>query len=463
MSNAKADVIKPKTTINFAYVAYAFKKGYRYCCLEGSSRSGKTWAILQWIVFACLEPKTFIPNYERDSLEVRCMRHDATTSRATIWHDLQKIIESLGLKEGPDGLRLNRRDMEIAFPNGSKIMFGGASDPGKLHGLGSDIVFFNEAMMISRAAVDQMEMRTRIGFIFDWNPSLNEHWIFKQGFDKTCDYGPDEKMAGSPKVFYAHSTYLDNTENLTVGQIASIEQFEMTPGNIERGTANQHMWDIYGLGKRGFLEGRIITPERVSFVEDDEFPTSKQWECHGYGLDWGFSEDPTALIECAIFNKKLYVRELVYKKKLMPMPDPTLPEDETVLGWLKALGIKSHDVIVADSARTDLNAGLRRAGFCVVDAYKPYGGSIEPGIALMNQRRWCVTDSSYNVKFELENWCWATDRYGNQLNTAGKKHNHAMDAIRYWLQTFVDTSNTVKIERDTEEGDLQWGCSMDLW
>ena len=463
MSENSGGVVTPKTTINFACVAYAFKKGYRYCCLEGSSRSGKTWAILQWLVLACLEPATFIPGFERKSLEVRCMRHDATTSRATIWGDLQKIIETLGLKEGPDGLRLNRRDMEVTFPNGSKIMFGGASDPGKLHGLGSDIVFFNEAMMISRAAVDQMEMRTRIGFIFDWNPSLNEHWIFKQGFDRTCVYAADEKMAGSPKVFYAHSTYKDNLENLTPGQIASIEQFEMTPGNIERGTANQHMWEIYGLGKRGFLEGRIITPERVCVVGEEEFPTSKQWECHGYGLDWGFSMDPTALVECAIWDKKLYVRELLYKKGLLATPDPTLPGDESVLGWLKDLGVKPHDVIVADSARTDLNAALRRAGFCVVDSYKPYGGSIEPGINLMNQRRWCVTDGSYNVRFELENWCWSKDRYGNQLSVPGKKHNHAMDAIRYWLQTFVDSSNTVKVnERDGEEAN-EWGCSMDLW
>lgn len=458
----EGEAIKPKTTVNFAYVSYAFLKGYRYCCLEGSSRSGKTWAILQWIVFACLEPKTFIPDFPRDSLEVRCMRHDATTARGTIWADLQKILGGLGLKEGSDGLKMNRRDMEVVFPNGSKIMFGGASDPGKLHGLGSDIVFFNEAMMISRAAVDQMEMRTRVGFIFDWNPSLNEHWIFKQGFDKICNYDADEALAGHPKVFYAHSTYKDNLENLSDGQIASIEQYEMTPGNMARGTANQHMWEIYGLGKRGFMEGRIITPDRVVLIDPSEFPSSQQWESHGYGLDWGFSIDPTCLVECALFNKKLYVRELLYKKDLMVNPDPTLPESESVIGCLKDLGIPRHEVIVADSARPDLNAALRRAGFCVLDAYKP-GGSIENGINLMNQRRWCVTDNSYNVKFELENWCWQIDRYGRQTSTPGKKYNHAMDAIRYWLSTFVDSSNTARIEGAEEMEDEAYGTEPDFW
>jgi len=459
--NAGVKSISPKTTINFAYVSYAFKKGYRYCCLEGSSRSGKTWAVLQWCVFACLEPKTFLPGFERESLEVLCLRADATTSRRTIWDDLTKVLESCGLNE-KEGIRFNLRDMTVFFPNGSRIAFGGASDPGKLHGVSCDVAFFNEAMMISKAAVDQLEMRTRVGFIFDWNPSLNEHWIFKQGFDKICNYGADEgELAGKPKVFYAHSTYKDNLENLTAGQIASIEQYEPTPGNMERGTADRHMWEIYGLGKRGYLEGRIITPERVVFIPEDEFPTAQQWEVHGYGLDWGFSVDPTAFVECAIFNKKLYVRELLYKTGLMATPDPTLPTEESVIGHLQGLGIKKHEVIVADSARPDLNQALRRVGFCVLDAYKP-GGSIENGINLMNQRRWCVTDNSFNVKFELENWCWARDRYGRQQATPGKKHNHAMDAIRYWLSTFIDSANTIRVD-DKPEKTVVWGCARDVW
>ena len=458
----KYNLVKPKTTINFAYVSYAFLKGYRYCCLEGSSRSGKTWAVLQWCVFACLRPKTFIPGFERDSLEIRCMRHDETTARETIYDDLMKILTGLGFVNGQGGFKVNQRDLKIEFPNKSQIIFGGASEPGKLHGLGSDIVFFNEAMMISKAAVDQMEMRTRVGFIFDWNPSLNEHWIFKQGFDKTSNYGDDEKLAGSPKVFYAHSTYKDNLENLTPGQIASIEQYEPTPGNISRGTANRHMWEIYGLGKRGYMEGRVVDADRVSYVNPEEFPTAKQWELHGYGLDWGFSADPTALVECAIWNKKLYVRELIYRKGMMVSPDPTLPAGESVIAALKELDVKSVDVIVADSARKDLNEVLRRAGFCVLDAYKP-GGSIENGVNLMNQRRWCVTDNSPNLKFELENWVWGRTRYGEQTNKPVDKHNHLMDAVRYWLTTFVDSSNAARLDSAPRNTKHRYACSLDLW
>lgn len=460
---SRQHLIEPKTTINFAYVSYAFLKGYRYCCLEGSSRSGKTWAILQWIVFACLEPKTFLPKFPRNFLEVRCMRHDATTARGTIWDDLIKILGTLGLENG-SGYKLNQRDLVVEFPNGSKVTFGGASDPGKLHGLGSDIVFFNEAMMISRAAVDQMEMRTRVGFILDWNPSLNEHWIFKQGFDKISVYAEDEKMAGEPKCFYAHSTYKDNIENLTSGQISSIEQYEPTPGNVERGTANKHMWEIYGLGKRGYLEGRIIPPEKIAFVEPDSFPNEKQWECHGYGLDFGFAVDPTALVECAIWDKRLYVRELIYEKKLNVNPSPTLSDNDSLIERLKELDIKPYDVIVADCSRPETISALKQAGYCVRESYKSYGGSIIPGINLMNERRWCVTDNSPNVKFELENWCWQTDRYGNQLGEPGKKHNHAMDAIRYWLTLFVDNANIVKPGYSTTKSKVRrYACEMDLW
>lgn len=462
-------VKRPRITVNFEYVAYAFRKGYRYCCLEGSSRSGKTWAILQWIVFACLEPKTFLPKYAGESIEVRCLRHDETTARSTIYADLMKILGGLGFVSGVGGFKVNQRDLKVEFPNGSTITFGGASEPGKLHGMGQDIVFFNEAMMISKAAVDQMEMRTRIGFIFDWNPSLNEHWIFKQGFDHTCNYAEDESLAGMPKVLYAHSTYKDNLENLTPGQIASIEQYEMTPGNIERGTANKHMWEVYGLGKRGYMEGRIVTPERITYIPTDEFPSSKQWELHGYGLDFG-TTDPCALIECAIWNKKLYVKELVYEKNLQVNPNPTSPEEKSLVGILKQLDIKAHETIVADSARPDIIKGLRQYGYCVLDAYKWGKSDIAAGINLMNSRRWCVTDDSFNVKFELENWVWATDRWGNKTGEPGKKWNHAMDAIRYWLTKFVGNDNGLGTEFAADGSvlvggrkDQRYACEMDLW
>lgn len=452
--------ITPKTTINFSFVAYAFSNGYRYVALEGSSRSGKTYAALQWCVYACLSPKTFIKTYKGgkltdfsgDRIKIRCLRYDAVNARDSIWSDLNAIMASSKLESGSAGFLKNETKMTWTFPNGSQIICGGANDSGKLHGLEQDICYFNEVMMIPKSALDQLEYRTRLGFIFDWNPSLNEHWVFRNGFDKTTVYGADEKLSGQPKCLYAHSTYKDNLENLTESQVAGIEQYEPTPGNIARGTADAYMWSVYGLGKRGFIEGRVVSPDKVEVipevldaftgVTDDGFPTEKQWELHGYGLDWGFAADPTALVECAIWNKKLYVRELIYEKGLVVSPDPTLPTARSVIGLLRDLRIKPSDTIVADSARPDLNSALRNAGFLVADAYKP-GGSIENGVNLMNQRRWCVMERSRNIQFELENWTWAKDRYGNTLRKPVDKHNHSMDAIRYWLTTFVSSGNAL--------------------
>jgi PBSX family phage terminase large subunit len=334
-------------------------------------------------------------------------------------------MEQAGFQSGNNGFEKNETKMHWKFPNGSMIICGGANDPGKLHGLEQDITFLNEVMMIPKSALDQLEYRTRVGFIFDWNPSLNDHWVFKNGFDKTHNYGDDERLAGKPKCLYFHSTYRDNLENLNDAQISGIEQYEPTAGNIARGTADAYMWSVYGLGKRGFIEGRVISAEKVEVVSDGDFPSPSQWELHGYGLDWGFSQDPTALVECAIFNKKIYVRELIYEKNLIVSPDPTLPHARSVIGLLREINIKATDTIVADSARPDLNAALRNAGYQVLDAYKP-GGSIENGVNLMNQRRWCVTDSSFNVKFELENWTWSKTRYGEQTRKPIDKHNHCL-------------------------------------
>lgn len=477
-SKGNADAAKheifPNTTPNFSYVSYAFFKGYRYVALEGSSRSGKTWATLQWCIYACLSPGTFVKTYicgnlvpfQGKSLKIRCLRYDAVNARDSIWSDLCKIMDEAGFSEGKNGFDRNETKMTWKFPNGSQIICGGANDAGKLHGLEQDITFFNEVMMIPKSALDQLEYRTRIGFIFDWNPSLNDHWIFRAGFDKTSVYGKDERLSGQPKCLYAHSTYKDNLQNLTESQIAGIEQYEPTEGNISRGTADAYMWSVYGLGKRGYIEGRVIPPEKVEIVSDSSFPTESQWEMHGYGLDWGFSADPTALIECAIFNRKLYVRELIYEKSLMVSPDPTLPQNRSVIGLLRDLKIRQTDTIVADSARPDLNSALRNAGFLVLDAYKP-GGSIENGVNLMNQRRWCVCDGSFNIKFELENWTWAKDRYGNTLRKPIDRHNHALDGIRYWLTSFVDSGNVSRIPDAKEFSDRfgvqEYGCVVDDW
>lgn len=461
-------------TPNFTFISYGMHEGYRYIALEGSSRSGKTYAALQWCIYAAMKPEAFIRRYDGTGelrpfngkrLKVRCLRYDAVNARDSIWSDLNKIMEDIGIQSGSAGFVKNETKMTWTFPNGSTIICGGANDPAKLHGLEQDICYFNEAMMIPRSAFDQAEYRTRVAFIFDWNPSLNDHWIFRQGYDKTNVYPPSTHggLAGKPRCLYAHSTYKDNLKNLTPEQIAGIEQYEPTAENVARGTADAYMWSVYGLGKRGYLEGRIIPTEKVEV--SDFFPSAAQWELHGYGLDWGFSADPTALIECAIWNKKLYVRELIYEKNLLVSPDPTLPNSRSVIGLLRELEIKPTDTIVADSARPDLNTALRRAGFCVMDAYKP-GGSIENGVNLMNQRRWCVSDASYNLKFELENWTWAKTRYGEQTRKPVDKFNHGMDAIRYWLTTFVDSGNVLKFSAKDDEGNptkTEYACVIDDW
>lgn len=459
-------------TPNFNYVLYGMMKGYRIVALEGGTRSGKTYAALQWIVFACLEPKKFLPNFPREKLVVKCLRREAANARDSIWKDLNEILDTVGIKNGERGFMCNKTTMTWTFPNGSEISCGGASDKDKLHGIGQDIVFFNEVMQIPKSAFDQASYRTRIAFILDWNPSLNDHWVFRMGLDKTTVYGKDElpELVGKPKCLYAHSTYKDNYDlktgksNLSPYQIADVEQYEPTEGNMARGTANKFLWDVYGLGKRGLLEGRVIPAERVEIVPDSDFPTKNQWELHGYGLDWGYS-DPTALVECAIFNRKLYVRELIYERGLIISPDPTTPDQRSVLGLMRELRIGLTDVIVADSARADLNAALRNAGFCVADAEKG-GGSIMNGINLMNQRRWCVTDSSYNMKFELENYTWAKNRYGEFQNKPIDKFNHILDATRYWLTYFVDSGNIPKYsemeerERQGKNPETEYACEM---
>lgn len=458
-------------TPNFYALRLGMQEGFRVVSLEGGTRSGKTYAALQWIVLACLAPKEFLPNFDGDRIVVRCLRKEAANAKFSIWNDLNEILSTMRIYDGERGFTCNGTSLTWTFPNGSKIICGGAQDYDRLHGLSQDITFLNEVMQISAESFDQLNARTRLAFILDWNPSLQDHWVFRRGYAKRSYFEKKEclnhpERIGKPKCCYFHSTYKDNynvatgESNLTDDQISAVEAYEPTQFNLEQGTANRAFWDVYGLGKRTRLEGRVVSPERIKVIKDHEFPLPGQWQAHGYGLDWGF-RDPLALIECAIWNKKFYVRQVVYEEELTLGPNPNNPR-KNFLEIIREKRLTTGDVIVADSARQDLNMGLRAAGYNVVDADK-VAGSILNGVNLMNSNSWCVTEESTNVLEELEKYVWSMNRDGTYSNKPVDKYNHAMDACRYWLTKFLSPTNDQlyrAIEDRENNAPVEYGCEM---
>jgi len=377
--------------------------------LEGSTRSTKTYSTMQYLIIDwCLG---------KPGSTVRCFRHDSTTHNKTTIKDFKEIMHTLGL--WGDG-SWNGTEKEFKWANGSLFSFAATSDEQKLHGLKQDIAFFNEVMEVSDDAYAQVSFRTTALIIMDFNPSFNHHWVFSEIMN------PDNKDWA-----YQHSTYQDNPF-LTPQQIASIEKYEPTPANKKAGTADAWKWDVYGLGKRGKIEGAVFN----FFSVTDFFPKRSMCQRWGMGLDFGFSLDPAALIECALFQDCLYLREWIYETGLITTPNINYPNEPSIEGHLRELGIDGDVTIYADCAEAKSIADLQLSGFNVIPCNKSSAGtkegSILHGIDLMKQRKIFLYQGSSNLQLEFEHYRWKKGVSGDFTRKPVDKDNHLCDAARYW-------------------------------
>lgn len=377
--------------------------------LEGSTRSTKTYSIEQWLIIQkCLkEPGTI----------VRCFRFDSVTHNKTTIKDFKEIMMIIGAWE--DG-SWNGTDKEFKFDNGSLFAFEGTSNEQKLHGCKQDIAWLNEVMEIPADAYAQIAFRTSKLIIMDFNPSFNHHWVFSEIMH------PDNKDWA-----YQHSTYKMN-EFLSPQQIAAIEKYEPTPENKKRGTADPWKWDVYGLGKRGKIEGAIFN----FFAVTDFFPKRSVCQRWGMGLDFGFSLDPTALVECALFQDCLYLREWLYEPGLITTPNAARPNEPSIESHLRELGIDEDVNIYADCAAAESIADLQLSGFNIIKCNKSSAGtkegSILHGIDLLKQRKIFLYRGSQNLQLEFEHYRWKKGVSGEFTRKPIDKDNHLCDAARYW-------------------------------
>lgn len=389
---------------------------------EGSTRSGKTIAIFQFLILEAIEnPNTII----------RCFRHDGATHSST-------TIPSFQFCMGPDMFDLwgkvgtfNKSEKVYSFTNGSKICFDSMNEPMKLHGKESDIAFINEAMEATFEAFTQINYRCRDLKIFDFNPSLNQHWIFSKILSKAKHVsGVGKKfMCHSSGVGYVHSTYKDNP-CLTDVQVAAIESYDPdNPENVRNGTADAYLHDVYAVGKRGKVEGTIYKTYQVT----EEWPERYLCQKWGYGLDFGFSADPMALAECRLYNNKLYVKEECYETDLLVTKNISKPQLKSLQHILEQKEVSKSAEIVADCARPDSIKDLEVTGYNVIPCEKGKD-SILAGINILRGFQIMVHVDSNNLLMELEQYRWKRKQDGTWLQEPEDKNNHLLDGIRYWAQ-----------------------------
>ncbi len=293
--------------------------------------------------------------------------------------------------------RWNATDSIYTFETGSQIEFFSTDNADKLRGARRDRLFINEANNITFDAFEQLEVRTKEFVFLDWNPT-NEFWYYSELKGKRDDI---EELT---------LTYKDN-EALSEEIVKSIEQRKSRKG----------WWQVYGEGQLGEVEGKIYKDWAII----DEIPHEARLE--RYGLDYGYSNDPTAIIAIYKYNGGYIWDEITYQKGLSNRQIADI-----ILNLPPAL-------VVPDSSEPKSNDELIAYGINVLPASKGQG-SVNQGIQVVQNQRVSMTKRSVNIIKEYRNYLWLTDKDGRITNTPEDGFNHAMDAGRYGMQTLnLDT------------------------
>jgi len=396
-------VRKIPTTPNYRRLKEADANDFFYKVLEGSSGSSKTFSIVQYLVEKALTKKR----------RIRGLRYDQRTCRDSIIADFKTVMmEQFQIW---DDKCWNQTNMEYTFPNGSYFHFRGCKEAQKLHGPRYDITWANEVMELPYESHRQIVMRTSEEIIYDFNPSLNSHWIF-------------EKVQKRDDCAWIHSTFRDNPMLPATDRAEILAYDPNNPENVRQGTADKWAWAVYGLGQRGRREGAIfnIAPEII-----DYWPEQHLCDKWGFGLDFGYSDDPAALIECCIHQGSLLLREKVYETKLITIKSHAAPNTPSLQGRFEECGISKNSKIKADQSRPDQIAELRTEGYNI-SATPKTKGSIVAGIDLMKRFPIKVHRASVNLQMEFQQYAWKKHSTGLNLNEPEDNWNHGIDAARYW-------------------------------
>ncbi len=364
---------------------------------HGGGRSSKTTSIIQ---------KFGVDSYQaKKPFQITICRLKMTWTRLSVLKDFGKFVSEYGIPIEP---QFNPgRAIQEYMMYGSQWNFMGLDDTQRLPGMEHDKVWINEAMESTLDSFNQLDMRTSDEVVVDYNPMALDHWVYN--------------LALRPEAKVIKSTQLDNPY-LKEGVRRTILGYEPTPANALKGTADKYLWEVYGLGLKAMQKGRIFT----NVTYEDTWPEC-QWEI--LGLDFGFTNDPTALIKIGLSGGKLYWKELIYETGLTNVPGPEDDKDN-IHSRLEDLGISKHDLIIADSAEPKSIKELRKWGWNIQGAAKG-PDSIKQGLdAIKRYPIVCMSDSM-KLKREFENYKWATDRDGKLINKPVDMFNHGIDAGRY--------------------------------
>jgi PBSX family phage terminase large subunit len=367
--------------------------------MEGSSRSGKTYSSIDFLIWVAST---------HSNLTVNIIKETFNSFKTTLYRDFNKRLPQFGLSS-PFSDRSNVSTFKL-WDNQINLL--SADNESVYSGVGSDMFWINESLDVSQQVHDQSEQRCQRFWWHDYNPKVTEHWVY-------------DRLANRSDILFLKSTFLDNPM-ISEMEKRKILSYEPThpddrslppskrrahPTNIKEGTADDFMWNVYGLGLRSAPEGLVF--QHVNFVE--EMPA---FENFYYGLDFG-SVDPTVLVRGAKKDKDVYLEKVFYE----PTDNP-----DRIIELLEANKITKSTTIWADSAAAGNISYMRRKGWRVMATSKP-SGSVNFGIGLLKNFRINLVDCTEwrkeqtGYKYRVVN--------GIKLNEPLDMNNHLWDSARY--------------------------------
>lgn len=344
---------------------------------QGGTRSGKTYNVLLWILGDYCNNNT--------DKTITIVRKTFPAVRGTVMRDFFDILKTYGLYYE----ELHSKSTHEYILNGNRIEFISLDQPTKIRGRKRDLLFINEANELNFEDWQQLIFRTTERVIIDFNPSEEFHWIY-------------DKVLTRDDVDFFQTTYKDNPflSQVIVDEIERLKDID------------ENYWRVYGLGERGKSRSLVY-----NFATTKEIPEGAK--LIGKGLDFGYSNDSTALVETFILGDDMYVRELLYRTGMT---------NQDIAKEFERIGIDRRDEIWCDSAEPKSIEEIHRMGWNVKPTQK---GAINIGIDMIRRYKLIATDGSINLIKELRNYKYIEDKNGQLTNKPIDAFNHTLDALRY--------------------------------
>ena len=355
----------------------AYRSSTRITCLQGGTRSSKTYSLCQLFIVKALR--------ETGKVFTIC-RKTLPALKGTAYRDIINLLKELDLYREENH---NKSELSYILGNNNLLEFISIDQSQKIRGRKRDYLWLNEANEFNYEDYQQLILRTTDKVYLDYNPSDPYSWIY-------------DKVITRDDCTFIKSTYKANPF-LDKDTIAEIERLK---------DLDPDYWRVYGLGEIGSIQTMIF--RKFELVDE------VQGRLVGYGIDFGFTNSPTALVAVYQSDDNLYIKEMLYEKRLT---------NTDIANKLREFRIDRQSEIVGDSAEPKTIEEIYRQGFNIKPAKK--GAGIHLGIDIMRRYKLHITKDSLNAIKEFRGYKWATDKNGDVLNTPVKVNDHLIDATRY--------------------------------